>query len=188
MNTQQYVWIAIVIVGIVGGIEIGYAVSNFHNSYGMHHHFFNQYGGQYHNSGYMMSDPNFRQQMYSSMFDSTQYREEMSQYLSEHPSAMEYWRNTMMNNPLHQQMMSGMMSGSGMGSMGGMSNQGAMGGMGSMGMNHNMTSGGMGMQSGGMGSMGGMSNQGSMGGMRTYNNNTTSGGMGGMSGMGTYKP
>ena len=102
----QYLWIAIVVVGIVGGIEIGYAVStNIHNPYGMHNQFFKQRDGWHHNSGYMMQDPNFRHQMYSSMFNSTQYREEMSQYLAEHPSMMQSWSNTMMNNPQAMQTM-----------------------------------------------------------------------------------
>lgn len=86
---NQYVWIAIVIVGMVGGIEIGYAVSSSHNSYRMHDHF-SQFDGWHHYGKYdgnMMQDSEFRQQMYSSMFDSTKYREEMSQYLTDHPQA-----------------------------------------------------------------------------------------------------
>jgi len=143
VNSQQYVWIAIVIVGIVGGIEIGYGVSSMHHPYRMHHGF-DGYGGGYHNSGYMMQDPNFRQQMYSSTFDSTQYREEMSQYLSEHPEVLRSWCETMMNNPYAvqtmQNMMShGMMGGMGNGMMGGMGN-GMMGGMG-----NGMNMSGMGM-------------------------------------------
>ena len=115
---NQYIWVAIVIVGIVGGIEIGYAISiNAQNPYGMHHHFFNSYDGWYDHSGYVIQDPNFRQQMYSKMFDSTQYREEMSQYLAEHPSVLQSWCNTMMNNTEAMQTMQNMMS---HGMMGGM--------------------------------------------------------------------
>lgn len=139
MNNQQYVWIAIIIVGIVGGVEIGYAVSNFHNSYRIHHHFLNSFDG-WHHSGYMIQNPDFRQQMYSSMFDSTKYREEMSQYLAEHPSVLQSWCDTMMNNPNAMRTMHNMMGGmmghgmmmGNMSGMGDMSHHNATGDMGSM--------------------------------------------------------
>lgn len=159
MNTQQYVWIAIVIVGIVGGIEIGYAISNTHHPYMMHRGF-DGYGGWNHHAGYLMQDPEFRQQMYSNMFDSTQYREEMSQYLAEHPEVLKTWCETMMNNPYAMQTMQNMM---GHGMMGGMSMGGMMGGMmhgmnmsGMMGTGtvHNATRGTMGMQGMNMSGMG----------------------------------
>ena len=155
----QYIWIAIVIVGIVGGVEIGYAVStNIHNPYGMHNQFFKQHDGWYHNSGYMMQDPDFRQQMYSGMFDSSKFRDEMSQYLADHPEAMKSWCNTMMNNPHAMQTMQNMM---GQGMMGGMMIHGmnisSMNGM----MNQNKTQEStMGMQ--GMSGMGNMSSMGNM--------------------------
>jgi len=161
---NQYVWIAIVIVGIVGGIEIGYAVSNAHNPYMMHGHFHGydgwsqhagwggMYGGMhdgmhgydgYHNSGYMMQDSNFRQQMYSGMFGNSQYRQEMSEYLAQNPRVMYDWCNTMMNNPQHLQLMQKIMGNFSISGKGGM-------GM----MNYNSTKGTYGM--GNMGNMGNM--------------------------------
>ena len=109
----QYVWIAIVIVGIVGGFEIGYAVSSFHNLNKMHG--FDRYDGRMH-GGYMMQDSESRHMMYSNMFDSTMYRKEMSEYFADHPDAMKSWCDTMMNNPRAMQMMHDMM-GHGMGMM-----------------------------------------------------------------------
>ena len=147
---NQYVWIAIIIVGIVGGIEIGYAVSSFHNSYGIHHHFFKQYDGWYHHTGYMMDNQYARQQMYSGMFGNPQYRQEMSEYLAQNPQIMSDWYNTMMsnpqfmqtmmNNPQHLQLMQKMM--------GNFSTSGK-GGLGMM--NYNSTKGTYGM--GNMGNM-----------------------------------
>ena len=135
---NQYVWIAIVIVGIVGGVEIGYAVSNVH--YHKVHERFD--GGWNHHAGFMMQDSEFRQHMYSSMFDSTKSREEMSQYLAEHPEAMKSWCNTMMDNPKAMKAMQDMMD------------HGMMDGMGMMG--HNKTQG----TSHGMGDMSGMNDMG----------------------------
>ena len=57
-----------------------------------------------------MQDPYFRQQMYSSLFDSTKYKEEMSQYLAEQPSVMQSWCNTMMRNPEAMKTMQTIMS------------------------------------------------------------------------------
>lgn len=118
MNNQQYLWIAIVIVGLVGGIEIGYAVSTVHNHYGMHDHF-SPYGKWNHanHAGYMMQDSEFRQHMYSKMFDSTQYREEMSRYLVDHPQAMQTMQRMMGHD-----MMGGMTHGMSMWNMSGMGN------------------------------------------------------------------
>ena len=84
-------------------------------------------------------DPYFRQQMYSSLFDSTKYKEEMSQYLAVHPSVMQSWCNTMMNNPEamktmqnimgHGIMGHGMMGNTSMNNMSGMSSMNNMSGM-----------------------------------------------------------
>ncbi|HXX05723.1 MAG TPA: hypothetical protein VEJ68_02765 [Candidatus Bathyarchaeia archaeon] len=115
---NQYVWVVIVIVGIVGGIEIGFAISNIH-PYRMHYEMMNSmyggydgygmyggYDGWYQHSGYMMmQNSDFRQQMYSTMFGNPQYRQEMSEYLAQNPQAMYDWHYTMMNNPHAMQTM-----------------------------------------------------------------------------------
>jgi hypothetical protein len=85
--------------------------------------------------------------MYSNMFDSTKFREEMSQYLADHPKDMQSWCNTMMNNPQAMQSMHDMMGHGMMGSMmGGMSNMSGMGGMNSK-LNQGSMGGGMGNMS-----------------------------------------
>ena len=139
MNSQQYVWMAVVIIGIIGGIEIGYAISNMSYQHRMLGGF-GDHDGWNHYAGYMMQSQGFRQQVYSSMFDSSKFREEMSEYLAQNPQMMYDWcytmmnnphaMQTMMNNPQHLQMMQKMMGNftakGGMGMMGNMSGMGNM--------------------------------------------------------------
>lgn len=85
--TNHYVWIGIAVGVFFAGIGIGYAVFiNYYNPYGMmmQPSFFNQmmsrnpqFGNQF--TGYMMNDPQLREQMYNSMFQNQQFMQGMMQ-------------------------------------------------------------------------------------------------------------
>lgn len=101
--TNQYVWIGITVGVFVAGIGIGYAVfMNAYNPYSMmmQPQYFNQMmarNPQFENQymGYMMNDPQLRQQMYNYMFQNQQF---MYGMMSNPNFQNTYMHNWMVNN------------------------------------------------------------------------------------------